>query len=178
MLNEEFLMRSNQAGASLIELSVVLLLISILLTGTVSGSLKSQQLTLKAVQTLDVVYSIGNFASNIQLNKEHALSKHSRYFTKMNAQSELAISCLSVKGCSAQLQALADLSKLQQSLKHVLPDFLVSICRDNSPYDGSENGSDGCDNQKSSPVIIKLWWTDTKNSDEEDSSFYTLNIAI
>jgi type IV pilus modification protein PilV len=171
-------MHTKQAGVSLIELSVVLLLISILLTGTVSSSLKSQQLTLQAVKTLDVAYSIGNFASKIQLNKEHALGKQSRYFTRMNAQSELATSCSSVQGCSAQLQALADLSQLQQSLIQVLPDFLVSICRDASPYDGSENGSDGCDNQKSSPVIIKLWWIDAKSSEEGGSSFYIFSPAI
>jgi prepilin-type N-terminal cleavage/methylation domain-containing protein len=171
-------MHTKQAGVSLIELCVVLLLISILLTGTVSSSLKSQQLTLQAVQTLDVAYSIGNFASKIQLNKEHAIGKHSRYFIKMNAQTELATSCLSAQGCFGQLQALVDLSQLQQSLIQVFPDFFVSICRDNSPYDGSGNGSDGCDNQQSSPVIIKLWWIDAKNSDEERSFFYMLSPAI
>jgi type IV pilus modification protein PilV len=171
-------MRTKQAGVSLIELSVVLLLISILFTGTVSSSLKSQQLTFRAVLALDIALIIGNLASNMKLNKEHILDKHSRYFIRMNAQSELATSCSSVKGCSAQLQALADLSQLQQSLIQVLPDFLVSICRDASPYDGSAKGSDGCDNQKSSPVIIKLWWIDAKNSDEERSFFYMLSPAI
>lgn len=171
------MINKTQAGLSLIGLSVLLLLISISLTGVVSTLLKSQQLTKLSIQELDVLFLVANLASKMQLNKAQALSKNSRYLITLDQQRKLSGDCLGLKNCVQQQQALHHLNDFQQSLAVISSEYAVIICRDQTFYQLESLGHGSCDEQHDSPLVIKVWWGGVKNTDQP-VGFYALSTVL
>jgi type IV pilus modification protein PilV len=171
------MMNNKQRGLSLIELSVVLLLISISLTGVVSTMLKSQQLTRQSIQELDILYLVASLASKMQLNKVQGQSKNSPYLITLDPHSLLPSSCSGLEHCAQQQQALHHLNTFQQSLARVSVEYAVIICHDQSYYDGVFQGDDGCDDQLDSPLVVKVWWRNRENTNNL-VGFYALNTTL
>ncbi|MEH6444884.1 MAG: type IV pilus modification protein PilV [Oceanospirillaceae bacterium] len=153
-------MKYTQKGQSLIEISVVLLLVSISLTGMVTMMLTSQRLSRSAVQQLDAAMLARNLVNKMYLNQQELKALDSKYITDMDASTKIALLCSGSSNCPQQLQAQFDLIQWQQEVAKKLPEYRVSICRDYSPYDGEYLNDNDCDNNIKSPVAIKIWWKD------------------
>ncbi|MCJ8340817.1 MAG: type IV pilus modification protein PilV [Pseudomonadales bacterium] len=160
-------------GQSLIEVMVVLLLISISLTGMVGTMITSQQLSLISIQTSDAVQLASNISERMRLNKPELQRMESVYLTAINPLQTNSQLCLDDQNCPQRLQALQDLNSWHLELVQKLPMYKAVICRDSTPGDGSYLKRDGCDRQKNSPVVIKLWWLSVARADNAQQ-FYAL----
>ncbi|OUS37610.1 type IV pilus modification protein PilV ['Osedax' symbiont bacterium Rs2_46_30_T18] len=164
-------------GQSLIEVMVVLLLISMSLTGMVGTMITSQQLSLISIQTSDAVQLAANISDRMRLNKRELLRKGSAYLTLINPLQANIQLCPGQQNCPHRLQALQDLNEWHLQLVQKLPMYKAVICRDNTPRDGSYLQRDGCDRRKTSPVVIKLWWLSVARADN-GLQFYALVHAL
>ncbi|EPJ54934.1 MAG: hypothetical protein OFPI_05340 [Osedax symbiont Rs2] len=170
-------MTIRHCGQSLIEVMVVLLLISMSLTGMVGAMITSQQLSLIAIQTSDAVQLASNISDRMRLNKRELLRQGSVYLTPINPLQTNIQLCLNEQSCPQRMQALQDLNAWHLQLVHKLPMYKAVICRDNTPVDGSYLLNDGCDRRSNSPVVIKLWWLSVARANN-GQQFFTLVHAL
>ena len=164
-------------GQSLIEVMVVLLLISMSLTGMVGTMIASQQLSMIAIQTSDAVQLASNMSDRMRLNKRELMRQGSVYLTPLNPLQTNIQLCSAEQSCAQRMQALQDLNIWHLQLLQKLPLYKAVICRDNTPIDGSYLLSDGCDRRSTSPVVIKLWWLSVARADN-GQQFFALEHAL
>ena len=164
-----------QRGQSYIELAVALLLMSISLTGMVVSILSAQQLSRHSVERYDLALLLSNISNELHLNKAEVSRDQSHYLTAINKAKTISISCSVKKDCPQRLQALRNLKQWQRILNQSLVAYSMVMCRDSTMHDGEFEKSDGCDNKKSSPLVIKLWW---ESPHTDDTHFYVLGHAV
>ena len=164
-------MTIRHRGESLIEVMVVLLLISMSLTGMVGTMITSQQLSLISIQTSDAVQLASNISDRMRLNKRELLRHGSVYLPPTNPLQTNIQLCSGEKSCPQRMQALQDLNAWHLQLLQKLPLYKAVICRDNSPQDGSYLLNDGCDRRSTSPVVILLWWLSVARADNGQQFF-------
>jgi len=164
-----------QHGQSYIELTVALLLMSISLTGMVVSILSAQQLSRHSIERYDLALLLSNISNELHLNKAEAARDQSHYLTVINKAKAISISCSAKKDCPQRLQALRGLKQWQRILNKSLAAYSMVLCRDSTMNDGEFEKSDGCDNQFTSPLVIKLWW---KSPHTDDIYFFVLEHAV
>jgi type IV pilus modification protein PilV len=152
-------MRIENVGQTLIEISVVLLLISITFTATLGTMLKAQQLSYQATQRADVLNIASNMSNDMQLNKHELLDLKGAYFTNIYPQKNISLQCVVSRNCLYYLQAQQDILNWKNALALKVPYYQAIICRDDTPRDGKNLDHNGCDNNLLSPVAIKIWWS-------------------
>ena len=166
-----------QTGQSLIEITVVLLLISICTSGMMVTLLKSQQLSRLAIQNSDAVMLATSLKNKMHRNK-HALNyKDSSYLTQLSGKSAIKVQCTQLDNCASQRQALTDLVGWQAQLTSKLPDFFVEICRDNISELQKSFVKGSCDNKLSSSIAIKMRWT-VAGEAKVRNAFYITSVKI
>jgi len=165
----------HQHGQSYIELAVALLLMSISLTGMVVAVLSVQQLSRYAIERYDLALLLSNISNELHLNKAEVARDQSHYLTTIDKAKVISISCAAKKDCPQRLQALRDLKQWQRKLNKSFFAYSMVMCRDSTIYDGEIEKSDGCDNKKSSPLVIKLWW---QSLPTDVTHFYVLEHAV
>lgn len=168
---------ATQKGQSLIEIIVVLLLISICISGTTVTMLKSQQLSRLAVQHSDAMILASSFISKMQRNKHAFFQKQNTYLTQISAQSVIKVRCTQLENCAIQRQALQDLSDLQNQLLGKLPNYVVEICRDDTSQLHKFQLVNSCDDKVTSSVAIKIWW-DVPGLTDAESLYYSTSVDI
>ena len=168
---------ANQKGQTLIEVAVVLLLISLCISGTMMTILKSQQVSRLAIQYSDAMILASSLIDKMYRNKQAFYQKKNSYLTKINAQSAIKIQCTQLNHCASQRQALTDLNDFKKQLLEKLPNYFVEICRDNSPDSDSSKVDSSCDNEFSSNVAIKIWW-EVPGINSSQNMFYTTSLNI
>ena len=169
--------RACQTGQSLIEITVVLLLISICTSGMMLTLLKSQQLSRLAIQHSDAVMLATSLINKMHRNKQALHYKESSYFTQLSAQSIIKVQCTQLDDCASQRQALADIADWQVQLEDKLPGFYVEVCRDDTPELQKQLIDSSCDNKLSSNVAIKIWWK-VAGVRKVENAFYTASAKI
>ncbi len=159
-------MTITNLGQSLIEILVVILLISISLTGIVSTMLTSQQLSRSAVQTSDALTLAANISNKMRLNSAETNELQSKYLTRLSRSTVISTDCIGHVKCPQRNQALRDLLQWQVQLTQALPNFRAEVCRDSSQQNRYLINNASCDNAQSSPMVIKIWWTNNHSSAE------------
>ena len=120
-------MTIRHRGQSLIEVMVVLLLISMSLTGMVGTMIASQQLSMIAIQTSDAVQLASNISDRMRLNKRELLRQGSVYLTPLNPLQTNIQLCSAERSCAQRLQALQDLNVWHLQLLQKLPMYKAVI---------------------------------------------------
>lgn len=166
-----------QRGQSLFEVVVVLLLISISISGMMVTLLKSQQLSLLAIQKSDALMLAQSMAVKLQLNRQELMREFSNYFKILSEHDKLVIQCSELDNCTNQRQALTDLVNWQRELQLKLPQYRFSICRDSLSNSYPDTLELTCDNKLTSPVVIKLQWQ-TTFLDDSKTEFYSMTPVI
>lgn len=161
------------AGLSLIEVLVVLLLMSICVTGTVTTTLKSQHLTRHMIQQSDAMLMTNNLADKMRLNNADSLLTNSHYITHLSPGNQIQETCTDLASCKAQRQAITDLQLWQQQLEQKLPGYYALICRHSLSVFVAQSSPHSCDNKPTSPLVIMIWWK-TTHSTTAYSAYYSL----
>lgn len=169
--------RARQKGASLIEVLVSLVLISIGLLGISASQLTSLKLTLSAYQRSQATVIANDIADRMRANITEAEKTSSKYLTAVPNGIDHGSDCVNYTGvltntCSSADMAEQDVFDWRLRIQQELNGEGI-ICRDNSPNDGSSALVNNCDSLATSPLVIKLWWDDDRNPDTVAQLFAT-----
>jgi type IV pilus assembly protein PilV len=144
------------AGATMIEVLVSLLILSIGLLGMVglqTSSLRNTQSayfrTQATVMAEDIMERMRANPQAVRAGAYHATSGQCN-----NA-------CLTVAGCSAAAMAQHDLGEWLDALAEALPMGVGRVCMDSTPDDGTATAPacDGAGNLHA----VKIWWDDNRD---------------
>jgi len=166
-------MKTKYTGHSLIEVIVVLLLIAISLSAIVSANLTANKLTVNALALSEVISVTDSIASTMRNNSSELVDSNSRYLVVLTPNYQTNFTCKVSKRCQYQKQAIEDLKNWKKQFDNLFVDYHVVVCRDLTPSDGQYDSSDGCDELKSSPIAIKVWWL-KKGSQEQYQNYYRI----
>jgi len=72
--------------------------------------------------------------------------------------------CFTTSGCTSTDLAESDVYRWRKNVKDLLPGGEATICRDDSPDDGTSETSPDCDGPGN--YVVKIWWID----DREDGN--------
>lgn len=153
-------MAKFEKGFLLVEVAVVIVLVSIALTGYMQMMLKARQNIRASIQLSDASRILSVIGNALLFNIKEADKGNSLYITQLSALRPLPrITCTINSYCNPAQRAQSDLSQWKKELYRSFPDYQFIICRDVSAHDGTSLLNNGCDNKKSSPIAIKLWWS-------------------
>lgn len=143
--------RGRQCGASLIEVLVAMLILSIGLLGMVGLQTTSLRNTQNAYFRSQATIFAGGMAERMRANP---VGVDGGGYTA--ASGTLSAACLTVTGCSSAAMAQHDLADWQASLADALPSGAGRVCTDSTPDDGSV-AAPACDGS-GDLLVIKVWW--------------------
>ncbi len=169
--------RYNQKGATLIEVLISLLLITIGLLGVAASQISSLKMTLSSYQRSQATVLANDIADRLRANIHEAEKSNSKYLSAMPNGVDHGTDCVSYTSaltntCTIEKMAEQDVFEWAQRLANEFNGEGV-ICRDNSPNDGTGTASTLCDNQAASPLVIKIWWDDDRNPATNNLLFAT-----
>ncbi|NQZ31140.1 MAG: type IV pilus modification protein PilV [Oceanospirillaceae bacterium] len=167
----------RQSGASLIEVLISMVLISIGLLGISASQISSLKLTHSAYQRSQATLLADDIADRMRANINEASKTATTYLTASAQGVNHGTNCVNYTGpltnsCSTANMAEQDLYDWQQSLVQVLNGQGI-LCRDNNPNNGTSIAAHGCDNALTSPFVIKIWWNDDRDPSTPDQLFAT-----
>ncbi|MEX1198079.1 MAG: type IV pilus modification protein PilV [Pseudohongiellaceae bacterium] len=141
----------QQAGASLIEVLVALLILSIGLLGMVGLQTTSLRNTQNAYLRTQAMVFAEDMVERMRANPQGVDSGG-----YMAASGTLTAACLTTSGCSGNAMALHDVADWQADLAIALPSGSGRICTDSTPDDGTV-ASPACDGS-GDLLAVKVWW--------------------
>lgn len=139
----------RQAGVSLIEVLVAMLILSIGLLGMVGLQTTSLRNTQNAYLRTQATIFADDMVERMRANPQGAGG-----YTA--ASGTLTPACLTTGGCSANAMALHDLADWQADLAIALPSGSGRVCADSTPDDGTV-AAPACDGG-GDLLAIKVWW--------------------
>ncbi len=169
--------RYSQRGATLIEVLISLLLITIGLLGIAASQITSLKMTLSSYQRSQATVFANDIADRLRANIKEAEEPDSKYLSAMPNGVDHGTDCVSYTGaltsnCSIEKMAEQDVFDWAQRLRNEFNGEGI-ICRDNSPNDGTAAAASGCDNLAASPLVIKVWWDDDRDPNTDNFLFST-----
>lgn len=141
----------RQAGVSLIEVLVAMLILSIGLLGMVGLQTTSLRNTQNAYLRTQATVFAGDMAERIRTNPQGVGGG-----SYMVASGALTAACESAAGCASGALAQHDVARWQASLASALPSGSGRVCRDATPDDGTV-AAPACDGS-GNLLAIKIWW--------------------
>ncbi|RPH59098.1 MAG: type IV pilus modification protein PilV [Burkholderiales bacterium] len=147
--------RTQQAGFSLIESLIAMLVIAIALLamgGLQLNSLRSTGGSMLRTIATQQAYDIADRArANLPAYRAGAYA----------GTGAIHAACFAA-GCSPQQQAEMDLYLWNQSNASMLPSGQGVVCIDSTPNDGTP-GAPACDNVADANLAVKIWWDDDRS---------------
>ena len=169
--------RYSQRGATLIEVLISLLLITIGLLGIAASQITSLKMTLSSYQRSQATVFANDIADRLRANIKEAEKAGTKYISAMPNGVNHGTDCVSYTGpltnsCSTEKMAEQDVFDWAQRLKNEFNGEGI-VCRDNSPNDGTGAASALCDGLAASPLVIKIWWDDDRDTATDKLLFAT-----
>ncbi len=148
---------SRQAGFTLIEVMIAVLVLSIGLLGLAGlqvAALQNNQSAFMRSQATALAYDLADrMRSNID-------GVNGGFYVPANAAA--TASCLTTTGCSVQAMAEHDLAEWNQLITANLPMGQGFVCIDSTPEDGTSAAAPACDGT-GDQMAVKIWWDDNKD---------------
>lgn len=169
--------KRSQQGATLIEVLISLLLITIGLLGIAATQITSLKMTLSSYQRSQATVLANDIADRLRANIKEVEKPTTKYISAMPNGVDHGTDCVNYTDalsntCSTEKMAEQDVFDWAQRLSSELNGEGV-ICRDNSPNDGTGTASTLCDGLAASPLVIKIWWDDDRDSTTDNLLFST-----
>ena len=146
-----------QAGFTLIEVMIAVLILSIGLLGLAglqAAALQTNQSAFTRSQATAFAYDL---ADRMRANMPGVIAGN---YNPANA--ELTNSCTTTGGCSSQELAEHDLAEWNALIASYLPMGAGTVCIDSTPEDGASAAAAACDGT-GTQYAIKIWWDDNKD---------------
>jgi len=172
LVQPQTLPRGHQAGFTLIEVLVSVLILSIGLVG-VAGlqavSLKNNQSAFMRSQASALAYDLADrMRSNV-------LSAETNLYDPGTAGP--VAGCVAPTGCTPQELAQNDLDEWETALGAYLPMGEGFVCIDSTPDDGTDSGDPQCDGL-GTQLSVKVWWDDDRDGLINMTATNTERLAI
>ena len=158
-----------QAGTSLIEVLVSLLILSVGLLGMVG----LQTVSLRNTQTAYLRTQATILSSDI-IERMRANAQGVSAGSYNGATGTLSSACLTATGCSAAALALHDVAEWRAALGDGLPAGSGLVCLDATPDDGTV-ATPACDGAGDN-YAVKVWWDGDRDGVADQRSVVTVHL--
>lgn len=148
----------KQAGFSLIEVLITVVILSIGLLGIAglqATALKNNHSAYLRTQATLLSYDMGD---RMRANRNAVVNNLYNIPTETSNAA-----CLTTAGCSASAMAQNDAYEWQTEIAALLPEGEGIVCLDSSPDDGVDSSSPACSGGGTT-YAIKIWWNDERNT--------------
>ena len=149
---------SKQAGESLIEVLVSLLVFSIGLAGLATLQVNSLKQNLETAQISQASRTADELMAEVSLNSD-GFTGGLLHSSQLGQLARCGIGA----ACSPRQRAESSFRDAVESASHLLTSMQVVVCRDATPDDGSASDP-ACDG--GSQLATKLWWVMDTDPDE------------
>jgi type IV pilus assembly protein PilV len=164
--------RSREAGFSMLEVMVAVLILSFGLLGLAGLQALSLKSNVSAAQRTIATQLAYDIADRMRANQASVLSGDYNYasYSVSSVSGQTTSNCLTTTGCSSTQLAQEDVYEWNQQICLQLPQSTACntsgpwgvVCLDSTPNDGTPS-SPACDGAAGAPWVAKVWWIDDRN---------------
>ena len=147
----------NQAGFTLIEVMIAVLVLSIGLLGLAGLQVTALQNNQSAFMRSQATAFAYDLADRMRSNVPGVTAG---FYDPANAAQ--TADCLTTTGCSVEELAEHDLSEWSAALAGNLPMGQGTVCIDSTPGDGADAANAACDGS-GTQWTVKIWWDEDKD---------------
>lgn len=165
--------RSREAGFSLLEVMVALLIVSVGLLGLAGLQALSLQNNTSASQRTIATQLAYDLSDRMRANDASVLSGDYIYatYSATNVAGQTTAACMTAAGCTSTQLAQEDIYEWNQQICAQLPQSTACtaagpwgvVCIDSTPDDGTPTAP-ACDGVAGASYVIKIWWLEDRNN--------------